>query len=511
MIPCGMVQIGRSDERAGAEMELVQLAFLFDGEGEVQSYSRSWLQHVGWRASDVAGGRAWLDAFHPDDRLHVREGCARARESRSSVTRLARLIGGDGRVSTYLCTFEPLEGAGGGFAALLVPTAPLEARDRALREAERQKDEFLAMLAHELRNPLAPLLKGLHFLTLSTITDPPIRRVRGMMDRQVRHLARLVDDLLEVSRITRGAIELRRETTSVESLLERAVETAQPIIDDLGHHLRVERPEEHLHVEVDPTRIAQAVANLLNNAAKYTERGGAITLAARRDGDAVLFEVTDSGVGMAPEFVPRVFDLFSQVSRGMDRAQGGLGIGLTLVRRLVELHGGTVSARSPGLGKGSTFSLRLPVLVASQAEEPAPPTRPQKAPMRRARILVVDDNVDMATGLAELLEMYGHTVKTEHDGPSALTAAERFRPEVVLLDLGLPGMDGYEVAHRLRTAKDGERLRLIAISGYGQDRDRRRSMAVGFDHHLVKPVDFDVLLGILAGTSLPERPAARSP
>jgi signal transduction histidine kinase len=368
-----------------------------------------------------------------------------------------------------------------------------------LQETDRRKNEFLAMLAHELRNPLAPLRNALHIVRQR---GPERRAVVvqawDLMERQVSHLVRLVDDLLDVSRITRGKVVLRREVVDLAEVATRAVESARPLIDARRHRLTYQCSPEPALVTADPVRLTQVIGNLLNNSAKYTEEGGEITLTVALEAGEAVVRVGDTGEGIAPEMLPQVFDLFTQVERTIDRAQGGLGIGLTLVRSLVEIHGGCVQAFSAGLGTGSEFVVRLPVLASVEEGGVGPGPEPS-APVKPRRILVVDDNVDNAESLALLLQLSGHQVRTAHNGPGALAAASAFRPEVVLLDIGLPGMDGYEVARCLRTEAGGEKLLLVAQTGYGQEDDQRRSRQAGFDAHLVKPVDPDTLRALLAG------------
>jgi signal transduction histidine kinase len=364
------------------------------------------------------------------------------------------------------------------------------------KEASERKDEFLAMLAHELRNPLAPIFNALHILQLNGSSDPTVDQARTVLDRQTRQLARLVDDLLDVSRITRGKIQLRKEPVELAKLLARAQESARPSIEGRGHKLEIIVPEEPLWLDADPTRLEQVLANLLNNAAKYTDPGGRITIVAARDNEELVLQVRDNGIGIAPEMLPRLFNLFLQADRSLDRAQGGLGIGLTLVRRLVEMHDGTIEAASPGLGNGSEFTIRLPLLREARVEASA--IEPVKSPGQPVRILVVDDSKDTAESLALLLRLEGHEVRMAHDAPAALEIAQLFRPEVAILDIGLPKIDGYELGRRLRDqVKDGKIL-LIALTGYGQAADRRRSREVGFDHHVVKPVDPVALQELIA-------------
>jgi CheY-like chemotaxis protein len=318
-----------------------------------------------------------------------------------------------------------------------------------------------------------------------------------MIDRQVRRLMRLVDDLLDVSRITQGKIQLRRERAELRGIVNRAVETARPFIDSRKHELSVSLPAEAIWLDADPARLEQVVVNLLNNAAKYTEPGGHIWLTVEREGPEAVLRVTDTGIGIQAEMLPRVFDLFVQADGSLARAQGGLGVGLTLVKRLVEMHGGRVIAQSEGVGRGSEFSVRLPTLPEITAlPSEAVPKRPQEVgtPLR---VLVVDDNVDTAESLAMLLRRYGHDVEVAHTGPTALRLAQEHPPDVVLLDIGLPGMDGLQVAHKLRQQERMENVRLIATTGYGSDCDRQHCHDAGFDYHLLKPVDFAKLQELL--------------
>ncbi|MBA3312857.1 MAG: response regulator [Planctomycetota bacterium] len=365
---------------------------------------------------------------------------------------------------------------------------------RDIRDNDLRKDEFLAMLAHELRNPLAPIRTGLDLLDAAGAEDAVVAPMR----RQVEHMVRLVDDLLDVSRITCGTIDLQRQITDVRRAAAVAVETSRPLIEAHEHALHVSLPDEPLVVEGDPVRLTQVLTNLLNNAAKYTSNGGHVSLSAEREGGDVVIHICDTGAGVSREMLPRIFELFVQADRSLDRAKGGLGIGLTLVRRLVEMHNGSVHAFSEGLGLGSEFVVRLPA-----SEKPlevvrnGQPRRPAATDRIPCRILVVDDNVDAATTLGMLLRLDGHEIRFAYDGLAALDAAAEFSPEVVLLDIGLPKLDGYEVAKRLRARTETEGAVLIAVSGYGQEEDRRRSREAGFDHHLTKPVDFAVLRQVL--------------
>jgi len=369
----------------------------------------------------------------------------------------------------------------------------------ALADLNRRKDEFLAMLSHELRNPLSPILNAVHLLRLQGGENLIQQEARSVIERQVGQLTRLVADLLEVSRISTGRVRLEPYRVDMRNVVERAAESARPLIVRLHHDLSVSLPAGPIWVHADSTRLEQVVVNLLNNAAKYTEPGGRISLDARQDGDEMVLRLRDTGVGIAPELLPHIFDLFTQADRSLDRAQGGLGIGLSLVKHLVEMHRGTVEARSGGLGRGSEFTVRLPILLspASKPEEaPEPPTAsPAKEGMR---VLVVDDNTDSADILAKLLEMSDHDVRTAYTGPAALEAAAAYAPDVVLLDIGLPGINGYEVARRLRLLPGLKAITIIAMTGYGQDADRQLAREAGFDSHLTKPVDFREVSELMA-------------
>ena len=371
----------------------------------------------------------------------------------------------------------------------------------ALAQQDRRKDEFLAMLSHELRNPLAPISNAMHLMRRQKNDDPVSQQARVIIERQVKQLNRLVDDLLEVSRITTGRIQLRREPVAVSSIVERAVEATQPLISQRRHELQVLLPEEPLFLNSDASRMEQVLVNLLTNSAKYTDEGGRIVLSAELQDDDVILRVSDSGIGIAPELLPRIFELFTQADRSLDRSQGGLGIGLNLVKRLVELHGGTVQVHSV-LGQGSEFVVRLPRMLSaieldSTLSVDVKATHPMVA-CQSCHVLVVDDNVDAARTLAALLEESGHKVKLAFNGHSALEVAIDYRPDVVLMDIGLPGINGYEVAQQIRQQEALKNVLLVALTGYGQQSDLQHSKIAGFDHHLVKPTEFDKIEALLA-------------
>ena len=375
----------------------------------------------------------------------------------------------------------------------------LLAREQAVRgqleAADRRKDEFLAMLAHELRNPLSAVTTGLHVLGEVGSREPLAMQTRTRVLRQVGVLTRLVDDLLDVSRITRGKVELRKEPTVLQDAVENAIATSQPLIDERGHQLVRELESSPLWVMADATRIEQVISNLINNAAKYTEAGGHISVTLRRDGEQALLLVRDTGIGIEPEKLDSIFELFAQVSHSGTGPASGLGVGLTLVKRLLEMHGGSVQARSEGLARGSEFEVRLPLLA-----ENVRPAEPQKPPGQagRKRLLLVEDNPDIGETLRDLLQLLGHRVELAADGLRGVQLALAIRPDVALVDIGLPGIDGYEVARRLRATDAGKQILLVALTGYGRPEDRDRSLEAGFDAHLVKPVDPDELNALIA-------------
>jgi CheY-like chemotaxis protein/two-component sensor histidine kinase len=364
----------------------------------------------------------------------------------------------------------------------------------ALRDADRRKDEFLAMLAHELRNPLAPIRTAAELITRRAGGDETIQRGAEIVRRQSAQLSRLVDDLLDVSRISRGHVELKCEILSLSQIIEHAVETVMPLARAKHQEISWDPAIGPVHVNGDHARLVQVFANILTNAAKYTEPGGRIGIRVDASDELVQVHISDNGTGIAPEFMPHLFEMFAQADRTLDRSQGGLGIGLPVVKRLVDMHGGKIAARSEGLGRGSVFTISLP-----RAEGPrttAVPVASDAGPARR--ILIVDDNADAGTSLGALLQLDGHETQTAFSSLDALQLAQSFSPDIVLLDIGLPEMDGYEVARRLRQFPHGQRINIIALTGYGQEEDRKRAQDAGFDAHLVKPLDFTALGKLLA-------------
>jgi signal transduction histidine kinase/ActR/RegA family two-component response regulator len=406
----------------------------------------------------------------------------------------------DGAYRTVLACANPIRDRArrlSGAVNVLVDITERKHAEATLREADHAKDVFLATLAHELRNPLAPLQSAVQVLRLNSWPTTEVQWSVEVIDRQVQQMTRLIDDLMDVARITRNRLELRVERVELAEVLERAIETSRPLIDAAGHELVVTLPRLPLTLEADPTRLAQAVANLLNNAAKYTERKGHIWLRAERQGSDAVVTVRDTGMGIEAEMLPRIFEMFAQGDRRLRHSPAGLGIGLALVKRLIELHGGTIRAQSAGLGQGSQFTVRLPILIEAPKREPAS-TQSSQTPEVPLRILIADDNKDSAAALGMFLRMGGDKIHVVSDGKAAVAAAAEFQPDVALLDIGMPQMTGYEAAAEIRHQAWSHDVVLIAISGWGQPSDRQRSKDAGFDHHVVKPVDPSALLRLLA-------------
>jgi signal transduction histidine kinase len=376
----------------------------------------------------------------------------------------------------------------------------------ALLESDRRKDEFLATLAHELRNPLAPIRNGLQVLRMAPDSDTA-EQVRTMMDRQLTHLVRLIDDLLDVARVSQGKIDLLQERISVQSVLSAAIEVSSPVIEQRKHILQTHIPEQELWIDGDSTRLAQIVGNLLNNAAKYTPEGGNITLLASVEGNEVLITVSDNGLGVDSDMLPKIFEMFTQVDNNLSRSQSGLGIGLALVKRLVEMHHGKINATSKGLGHGSSFTVRLPLAGAATSVAEISPHE-STAPTVSLRVLVVDDNIPSAKTTGWMLELIGHEFTLAHDGLEALELARKSVPDVILLDIGLPGMNGYDVCKALRADPRFKDTLIIAQTGWGQERDRQLAADAGFSHHLLKPIDFEKLSEQLAQVKPLDRSAA---
>ena len=493
------VRLRESEQRFRSLAErMPHVVWEADGTARTTYLSPRWYEFTG-RPPDSSLGERWIDSVHPDDVTHVLQIWARSFDpARTEAIEFElRLRRSDGVYRWFSITGEGVRGADGAVEKWVGTATDVEERRRAeasLREGDRRKDEFIAMLAHELRNPLAPIRNAVELIRLLAPGESNLQRARDLIERQVVHLARLVDDLLDVSRITRGKIQLQIEPVDLWAVVAAAVETSRPRIDAKRHRLELRLPSRPVRLAGDSVRLTQVVSNLLNNAAKFQDEGGFISVRAGiEDGDAVI-RVRDEGAGIAPEMIGEVFELFAQAERTMDRAEGGLGIGLSLVKNLVEMHGGRVGVKSAGRGRGSEFTVHLPVLATHdevEGDEEERPTRPQLG--AGMRVLVVDDNRDAADSLTMLLELRGFKAFVCHDGHAALALALELQPDVVVLDLGLPGVDGFEVCRRLREAGLTKTC-IVAVTGFGQDEDRRRSHAAGFDAHMVKPVDPDDLV-----------------
>ena len=418
---------------------------------------------------------------------------------RRFVSNDIEIVRGDGTVKYVQNDVEPLfdtQGQVYGCVSVCVDLTDRRLAEIALREADRRKDEFLATLSHELRNPLAPIRSALEVMRIARGKPEVVEKARATMERQLLHLVRITDDLLDVARITQNKLEMRREWTDLRAVLQSAAEAARPAIDGQGHALELHLPPAPLYANVDPTRLAQVLSNLLNNAIKYTARGGRIRISGEAGEEHVSLTVEDTGVGIPAEMLPLVFDMFTQFPGHRDRSHGGLGIGLTLAKRLVELHGGTIEARSTGPGQGSTFTVRLPSGAPPATRNLIGP-EPPPVQMRSCRILVADDNPDAVEMLHLMLSLRGHAVAVASDGVVAVSLAASLRPQIAFIDIGMPRMDGYEAARQIRQAL-GRDVVLVALTGWGQDEDKRRSQEAGFDHHLTKPPDPEVLERLIA-------------
>ena len=508
------LRVSQSRLRVLMEANVIGLILSFDGEGNVIQANKAFLDMLGFDANDVAAGRLNLAAQTPPESLDV------DRKAFDELTDLGFCTpyekeffnkGAERRIAVVVGYAKVAEADNEfvGFALDISARKDLERRLRDRTEdlisADKRKDEFLAMLAHELRNPLAPLRNVVHLLDSPRATEPAfVANLLPMMRRQIDHLVRLVDDLLDAARISQGKITIEHKIVEVMPSVRAAIESLEPLIKARGHHLELDLEHEPLYVLGDATRLTQMFSNILHNAAKYTPNGGCIRMSLTRDGDHAVVRVSDNGQGISPALLPRIFETFIQDDQSLARSAGGLGVGLALVRRLTELHGGSVAAKSAGPGKGSDFELRLPLAnraAAGNTESPPHASTPASS-MSGLRILVVDDNADLATSMQTLLELWGHDVRVLHDGREAIETARTFHPDVVLLDIGLPGMDGFEIARSIRATPELRKVRLIAITGYGQIHDRARALDVGFDAHLVKPVQPDVLAMQLSGAKL---------
>jgi PAS domain S-box-containing protein len=499
--------------RATFETAAIGLAHVLPG-GRFMRINRKFAEIVGYPADELLT-KTFAEITHPDDRgADLERARALFAGELPTFSVQKRYIRKDGSVVWTNLTASTVRDKSGRVRFGLAAVEDITERKRLEQEREqarqlaesasRTKDEFLAMLGHELRNPLAPILTALQLLRLR---GAGFEREREVIERQVRHMVRLVDDLLDVSRITGGRLSLQFEHIELSRIVTVALETSAPLFEKARHDLVTNVPTTGLLINGDPARLTQVVSNLLANAAKYTPPGGQIVVSARRDHDDAVLEVADNGVGIAPNLLPHVFDAFVQAKQTLDRSRGGLGLGLAIVHSLVGLHGGTVTAESEGVDRGSTFTVRLPLAAPAAATRPAAHARAPSANKSYARILVVDDNEDAAEVLASCLEALGYEVRTARDAPVAMMAVKEFSPNIALIDIGLPVMDGYELARRLRELRgnggtEGQQLaHLIALTGYGQVKDRERSREAGFYAHLVKPVDIERLAEILRGLS----------
>jgi PAS domain S-box-containing protein len=457
--------------------------------GKVERLNTQWVAYTGQPEEDALG-QGWTEALHPEDTERVRSMWKETREQGGEWNAEMRLRRHDGVWRWFHTRAVPQRDAQGKVLRWFGTASDIEDARRAtlaLEAADRQKDVFLATLAHELRNPLAPIRTAVHLLAKEQASETVRKRSVEIIGRQVGHMARLLDDLIDVARITQRRLVLKPEWVRVQAIVDTALEAAAPLAEAKRHTLgaRVARPQQW--VRADPVRLAQVLANLLNNAAKYTDHGGRITLEVGTDGPSVVFTVTDTGIGLSPEALQKVFAMFAQEQAALDRAEGGLGIGLALAKGLVELHGGTITAHSAGLGQGSRFEVRLPLLEHPEEAARVAPAAQPAAGGRSRLVLLADDNADAAEVLAELLRLEGHEVKVAHDGHAAAGLAAYLQPQVLVLDIGMPGLNGYEVAHQVRAQPWGARALLIAATGWGQEEDRRKAMEAGFDLHFTKP------------------------
>ena len=480
------------------------IAWVAGADGMLERFNSQWQAYTGLSV-ETALGRGWTAAVHPDDLPTARVVWERARGLGQPWQVDYRLRGADGGWRWFQAHAVPQLDAQGRVLRWFGTTTDIDDSRRTaqtLRDADRQKDEFLATLAHELRNPLAPIRTAVHVLSSPAAGEAARSRATQIIGRQVGHMARLLDDLIDVARITQRRLVLKTETVSVGSLVEAAMEAARPLAETKHHMLTTSMEDPAAQLTADPVRLAQVLSNLLNNASKYTDPGGRIALDVRAQGPWMEFAVTDSGIGLTPSAIDKVFAMFAQEHSAIDRSEGGLGIGLALAKGLVELHAGTVSASSDGTGRGSRFAVRLPYPAIAEGTEPAPvaesagvaPSTP--APGRT--VLLADDNRDAAEVMADLLRMSGHVVHTANDGLEAVQLALRLQPDVLVLDIGMPGLNGYEVARQVRAQPWGGRPLLIAATGWGQDDDRQKSLAAGFDLHLTKPFDPAQLCDLIA-------------
>jgi PAS domain S-box-containing protein len=483
-----------------------QHAWALSPDGEFLWFNLRWSQYTGLAPSRDRREQ-WAEATgHPVHRDRVASGLRHAVATGSAWEDIFPLRAADGTYQWFLVRALPIRMADGKIKLWFGTNTNIDERlrlEQELKDGNRRKDEFIATLAHELRNPLAPVQAGLELMKLNPAFPPPLAKTREIMARQLAHLVRLIDDLLDVSRISSGKLDLQPETIAVRDVIESALETSRMHIESSGHTLEVHMPSEPLVVHGDMVRLAQVVGNLLNNGAKYTPDGGCVRIAAERDGSEVVIRVSDNGIGIDHEMLPHIFDLFSQAPSGRERRKGGIGIGLSIARRLVQLHGGSLIAESAGLGAGSTFTIRLPLAQMPAAIEPVAIAPDASMKRQGIRVLILDDNVDAAETFGSLLEMAGHHVTLAHTGQEAIKLAPGFQPDIAFLDIGLPDMTGYDVAAALRRMPVLAQTRLVALTGWGAPQDRQKSRDAGFDQHLTKPVTLEVLANIVPELAMP--------
>ncbi len=467
-----------------------QLVWMADPSGSRFWYNERWYEYTGSSAAQVHGW-GWREVLHPQHADQVVQKLRRSFETGSPWEDTYPMRSKDGSFRWFLSRAQPIEDEDGRIERWVGTDTDMTDRlaiEEALREADRRKDEFLATLAHELRNPLAPIRQAAQLSNTPGATETQKKWCHGVIERQVQHMSLLLDDLLDISRVTRGTLALRMQTTDLGSIVNVAIETARPLIDAKDHMLSIETCNENARFLADPLRVAQVLSNLLTNAAKYTDAHGTIRLSASYQDRLLQIRVADSGIGISAQALPRLFQMFSQVQATMDRSEGGLGIGLALAKGLVDMHGGTIEAHSAGPGHGSEFVVRIPCAATPDSADPAPiGAGHSRSPARR--VLIADDNRDAAESLGMLLRMEGHEVIVTYDGVGALAAFREHRPDVVILDIGMPGQNGYEVARRMRETTGDQPIQLIAVTGWGQASDKARAMDAGFDSHLTKPVD----------------------
>ncbi len=480
-----------------------QFAWMADDQGYIFWYNRRWYEYTGTTLEQMQGW-GWRDVHHPDHIDGVVKRIQHSWDTGEPWEDTFPLRGVNGGYRWFLSRAVPIRGDHGQVVCWFGTNTDITEQrelEQALRESDLKKNEFLSILAHELRNPLAPIRNGLQLMKLETTDAEVADSIRSMMERQLGQMVRLIDDLMDLTRISQGKMDLQKARLPISTAVRNAVDTSRPLFEAANHTLTLDLPDEPIDVDADETRLSQVFANLLNNAAKYTEPGGLIRVAIQRAGSDVVVSVEDNGIGIPAAMLPQVFDIFTQVDRSLEKAQGGLGIGLSIVKRLVEMHGGSIVATSPGQGQGSCFVVRLPVspAITAATEKSIIDTKPK--PVVGRRILVVDDNVDGARSLAMMLKIMGNQTQTAHNGLEAIALAETFRPEVILMDIGMPKLNGYQACRHIREQPWGRNLIMVAQTGWGQDDDKRKSQNAGFNFHMVKPIDPTALTTMLAGLS----------